>query len=63
MTDDGLLIECSGLTVAFGGVVAVNDVSFSVARGELLGLTFRTLQYRLEKFGFKKDGDEGSEEG
>ncbi|MEJ7624968.1 MAG: sigma-54 dependent transcriptional regulator [Pyrinomonadaceae bacterium] len=23
----------------------------------LLGLTFRTLQYRLEKFGFKKDGD------
>lgn len=28
---------------------------------KLLGLTFRTLQYRLEKFGFKKDGD-GSEE-
>ncbi len=28
---------------------------------KLLGLTFRTLQYRLEKFGFKKD--EGSEEG
>ena len=26
---------------------------------KLLGLTFRTLQYRLEKFGFKKDGDEG----
>ncbi|MBP9664890.1 MAG: sigma-54-dependent Fis family transcriptional regulator [Pyrinomonadaceae bacterium] len=25
---------------------------------KLLGLTFRTLQYRLEKFGFKKDGDE-----
>jgi len=24
----------------------------------LLGLTFRTLQYRLEKFGFKKDGNE-----
>ncbi len=24
---------------------------------KLLGLTFRTLQYRLEKFGFKKDGD------
>jgi len=23
-----------------------------------LGLTFRTLQYRLEKFGFKKDGDQ-----
>ena len=28
---------------------------------KLLGLTFRTLQYRLEKFGFRKDGD-GSEE-
>jgi DNA-binding NtrC family response regulator len=28
---------------------------------KLLGLTFRTLQYRLEKFGFKKDGD-GAEE-
>jgi len=26
---------------------------------KLLGLTFRTLQYRLEKFGIKKDGDEG----
>ena len=25
---------------------------------KLLGLTFRTLQYRLEKFGFKKDGSE-----
>ena len=24
---------------------------------KLLGLTFRTLQYRLEKFGFKKDTD------
>jgi DNA-binding NtrC family response regulator len=29
---------------------------------KLLGLTFRTLQYRLEKFGFKKDGD-GTDEG
>jgi DNA-binding NtrC family response regulator len=28
---------------------------------KLLGLTFRTLQYRLEKFGFKKDGDETNE--
>lgn len=28
---------------------------------KLLGLTFRTLQYRLEKFGFKKDGE--SDEG
>jgi len=28
---------------------------------KMLGLTFRTLQYRLEKFGFKKDAD-GTEE-
>lgn len=28
---------------------------------KLLGLTFRTLQYRLEKFGFKKDGGEDEE--
>ena len=30
----------------------------------LLGLTFRTLQYRLEKFGIKRtDGKDGKEEG
>jgi DNA-binding NtrC family response regulator len=29
---------------------------------KLLGLTFRTLQYRLEKYGFKKDGDESESE-
>lgn len=28
---------------------------------KLLGLTFRTLQYRLEKFGFKRDGGEEEE--
>ncbi|MDM7921545.1 MAG: helix-turn-helix domain-containing protein, partial [Pyrinomonadaceae bacterium] len=28
---------------------------------KLLGLTFRTLQYRLEKFGIKRDGDAGEE--
>ncbi len=28
----------------------------------LLGLTFRTLQYRLEKFGFKRDGTEEEED-
>jgi branched-chain amino acid transport system ATP-binding protein len=32
------LIEAQGVTVAFGGVVAVDDVSLSVGRGELLGL-------------------------
>ncbi len=29
---------------------------------KLLGLTFRTLQYRLEKFGFKRDGADEEEE-
>ncbi len=29
---------------------------------KLLGLTFRTLQYRLEKFGIKRDGDGEEEE-
>ncbi len=29
---------------------------------KLLGLTFRTLQYRLEKFGYKKDAGAGEEE-
>ncbi|HEX3102515.1 MAG TPA: helix-turn-helix domain-containing protein, partial [Pyrinomonadaceae bacterium] len=29
---------------------------------KLLGLTFRTLQYRLEKFGFKKDEAGGTDE-
>jgi len=29
---------------------------------KLLGLTFRTLQYRLEKFGIKKDADASEEE-
>ncbi|MGI8788547.1 MAG: sigma-54-dependent transcriptional regulator [Pyrinomonadaceae bacterium] len=29
---------------------------------KLLGLTFRTLQYRLEKFGFKRDADAGEED-
>lgn len=29
---------------------------------KLLGLTFRTLQYRLEKFGIKRDGTEEDEE-
>ena len=29
---------------------------------KLLGLTFRTLQYRLEKFGFKKDESSGTED-
>jgi DNA-binding NtrC family response regulator len=28
---------------------------------KLLGLTFRTLQYRLEKYGFKKEGEESDE--
>ncbi len=32
------LLETQGLTVRFGGLVAVNDVSFAVEAGEILGL-------------------------
>lgn len=32
------LLEVQGVTVRFGGVVAVDDVSFGVEQGELLGL-------------------------
>ena len=31
-------IEITGLSVRFGGVLALNDVSFSVAKGEIVGL-------------------------
>ena len=33
-----VLLEVKGLTKRFGGLVAVNDVSFSVYKGEILGL-------------------------
>ena len=32
------MLEVQGLTKAFGGLIAVDDVSFRVARGEILGL-------------------------
>lgn len=32
------LVEISNLTVTFGGLVALDDVSFSINRGEILGL-------------------------
>ncbi|MEO8528932.1 MAG: ATP-binding cassette domain-containing protein, partial [Pseudolysinimonas sp.] len=34
----GPLLEVRGATVAFGGVLAVNDVSLTVSPGEILGL-------------------------
>jgi branched-chain amino acid transport system ATP-binding protein len=33
-----MLLEARGLHIAFGGVVAVDDVSFSVSAGEILGM-------------------------
>lgn len=33
-----MLLEASGLHIAFGGVVAVDEVSFSVNAGEILGM-------------------------
>lgn len=32
------LLECRGLTMAFGGNIAVNDVNLSIAEGEIVGL-------------------------
>ena len=34
----GQLLEVSGLTIRFGGVVAVNNVSFEMSKGEVVGL-------------------------
>ena len=37
---------------------AMERTDYNITKSaRLLGLTFRTLQYRLEKFGIKKDGD------
>ena len=43
---------------------AMEQTDYNITRAaKLLGLTFRTLQYRLEKFGIKKpDGKDGNEE-
>ena len=38
MADDGCILSISGITKAFSGVVALNDVSFSVKRGEIHGI-------------------------
>jgi DNA-binding NtrC family response regulator len=41
---------------------AMDRTDYNITKAaKLLGLTFRTLQYRLEKFGIKRDGD-GAEE-
>jgi branched-chain amino acid transport system ATP-binding protein len=32
------LLDCRGLTVRFGGVLALNALDLSVNRGEILGL-------------------------
>jgi transcriptional regulator with GAF, ATPase, and Fis domain len=42
---------------------AMEKTDFNITKAaKLLGLTFRTLQYRLEKFGIKKsDGKEEPE--
>ncbi|MDQ3799669.1 MAG: sigma-54 dependent transcriptional regulator [Acidobacteriota bacterium] len=45
---------------------AMDRTDYNITKAaKLLGLTFRTLQYRLEKFGIRRDGDGngGAEEG
>ena len=37
MTNNNLAIEVAGLTKQFGQVLAVNNISFAVAKGELFG--------------------------
>jgi DNA-binding NtrC family response regulator len=40
---------------------AMEQTDYNITKAaKLLGLTFRTLQYRLEKFGIKKPDDDGS---
>ena len=42
---------------------AMEQTDYNITKAaKLLGLTFRTLQYRLEKFGIKKPDDDGSEQ-
>ena len=39
VVDEGqTLLRAEGLTVAFGGLVALDDVDFEIRRGEILGL-------------------------
>jgi transcriptional regulator with PAS, ATPase and Fis domain len=41
---------------------AMERTDYNITKAaRLLGLTFRTLQYRLDKFGIKRDGDGGEE--
>src|SRR5438045_3502290 len=42
---------------------AMDQTDYNITKAaKLLGLTFRTLQYRLEKFGIKRDGKEEDKE-
>jgi DNA-binding NtrC family response regulator len=42
---------------------AMEQTDYNITKSaKLLGLTFRTLQYRLEKFGIKKPDGKGKEE-
>jgi DNA-binding NtrC family response regulator len=42
---------------------AMDQTDYNITKAaKLLGLTFRTLQYRLEKFGIKKSDGKGAEE-
>jgi branched-chain amino acid transport system ATP-binding protein len=38
MKDQGALLSVRGVTVAFGGIVALNGVSFDIHKGQILGL-------------------------
>jgi transcriptional regulator with GAF, ATPase, and Fis domain len=43
-------------------IQAMEQTDYNITKAaKLLGLTFRTLQYRLEKFGIKKGRGDGQE--
>jgi transcriptional regulator with GAF, ATPase, and Fis domain len=44
-------------------IQAMEQTDYNITKSaKLLGLTFRTLQYRLEKFGIKKPEGKGKDE-
>ncbi len=38
MSEGDVMLDVAGITVEFGGVRAVNDVSFHVSEGEVFGI-------------------------
>jgi len=50
----GIILQVKNLTKRFGGLTAVNDVSFDIERGSLVGLIGLSLGWFLLWLGEKK---------